>query len=183
MPSPRLGSLASWLIARMASTPQCEKQHEECRASEGKIPSPRGVIHGPGRNEVPGRGRNGHKPDSYCRCCGPDSCCADCPPAEPSLRVACLKKPVARSGNQVSQDERLPTLESASRLPVARPKTCSGVVPSRDPGGRGTIGCFSQALFIPWSSSQVLLAAGHFPISPGPGRDAPEVSGGWKVLS
>lgn len=183
MPNPRMGPLASWLIAAISWTFPCERQVKEYRASEGTVPIECGVIHVRGRNEVPVRGSNGSKPVSYCRFCGPDSCCADRPPAEPSLRVACLKKPVALSGNQVSQDERLPTLESASRLPVARSQTCSGVVPSRYPGGRGTVGCFSQALFIPWSSSQVLLAAGHFPISPGPGRDAPEVSGGWKVLS
>ena len=96
MPSPPQGTLASRLIASMSSTSLCERQVEECHASEGKNQNRVGVIPSPIWYSVPRWGPDDRYPAVYCRLCGPDSCCADHPPAEPSLRVVCLMKPVCR---------------------------------------------------------------------------------------
>jgi len=182
MPNPRMGPLASRLVAAIFWTFPCERQVKECRASEGESPGRRGVIHVPGRNEVSARGHSGYRPTKYCRCCGPDSCCADRPPAEPSLRVACLKKPVALLGIRFPRTSGFP--------PWNRLRGCLWHAQRPVPGS-SRAATFEvaappvafQALFIPWSSSQFGLAVGHSPISPGLGRDASGFPGGWKVLS
>ena len=156
MPNPRLGLLASWLIAAISWTFPCERQVKECRASEGTVPTECGVIHVRGRNEVPVRGSNGIKQANYCLSCGPDSCCAECPPAEPSLRVACLKKPVALPGiwfpERVASD---PGIGSAAACGIRETRFWGWFHPANPFVAAPAVAC--QALFIPWSSSHVAL--------------------------
>ncbi len=184
MPNPRMGPLASRLVAAIFWTFPCERQVKECRASEGTVPTECGVIHVRRRNEVPARGSNGIKQANYCLSCGPDSCCAECPPAEPSLRVACLNKPVALPGIKFPRTSGFPPWNGLCGCLWHPGGPVLGLVPSREPVCRGTAGHLPGIVHpLVFQPDRTALAAGHSPISPDPGHAAPSVFGGWKVLS